>query len=164
MKYNKMHFAIDKTLKASIAKKTILRNYKNYYPKKSDVIVVIGGDGFMLETLKRYQKYNKPFYGINRGSFGFLMNKFRTKQLYQAINKAKQIGTYNISIKPYQDCCSHFVPIHPETKAKLNEILNISSQIELNKEYDILKIFNSGLNPSSEWLFHQDIYLKKKRS
>ncbi len=91
MKYNKMHFAIDKTLKASIAKKTILRNYKNYYPKKSDVIVVIGGDGFMLETLKRYQKYNKPFYGINRGSFGFLMNKFRTKQLYQAINKAKQI-------------------------------------------------------------------------
>ncbi len=36
--------------------------------------------------------------------------------------------------------------------------------LELNKEYDFLKIFNSGLNPSSEWRFHQDIYLKKKRS
>ena len=34
--------------------------------------------------------------------------------------------------------------------------------LELNKEYDFLKIFNSGLNPSSEWRFHQDIYLKKK--
>ena len=36
--------------------------------------------------------------------------------------------------------------------------------LELNKEYDFLKIFNSGLNPSSEWRFHQDIYLKKKES
>ena len=35
--------------------------------------------------------------------------------------------------------------------------------LELNKEYDFLKIFNSGLNPSSEWRFHQDIYLKKER-
>ena len=36
--------------------------------------------------------------------------------------------------------------------------------LELNKEYDFLKIFNSGLNPSSEWRFHQDIYLKKKEA
>ena len=36
--------------------------------------------------------------------------------------------------------------------------------LELNKEYDSLKIFNSGLNPSSEWRFHQDIYLKKKEA
>ena len=36
--------------------------------------------------------------------------------------------------------------------------------LELHKEYDFLKMFNSGLNPSSEWRFHQDIYLKKKES
>ena len=36
--------------------------------------------------------------------------------------------------------------------------------LELNKEYDFLIIFNSGLNPSSEWRFHQDIYLKKKEA
>ena len=35
--------------------------------------------------------------------------------------------------------------------------------LSVNKEYDFLKIFNSGLNPSSEWRFHQDIYKKKKR-
>ena len=45
----------------------------------------------MLETLKKYQKYNKPFYGMNKGTFGFLMNKFEVKKLNKRISKAKQI-------------------------------------------------------------------------
>ena len=51
----KIHFAIDNTLKANIAKKEILKKYKNFSPQKCNVIVVIGGDGFMLQTLKKYQ-------------------------------------------------------------------------------------------------------------
>ena len=72
--YN-FHFAIDKINKNKKLEKSFLKKYKNYPPKLSDVIVVFGGDGFMLQTLKKYQKYNKPFYGINRGTYGFLMNK-----------------------------------------------------------------------------------------
>ena len=68
---NKFHFAIDKTNKNKKLEKMVLSKYKNYLPQISNVIVVLGGDGFMLKTLKKYQKYNKPFYGINRGSFGF---------------------------------------------------------------------------------------------
>jgi len=45
-------------------------------------------------------------------------------------------------------------------KLKVNDVVFL----ELNKEYDFLKMFNSGLNPSSEWRFHQDIYLKKKEA
>ena len=52
------------------------------------------------------------------------------------INRAKIIGTYDISIKPYEDCCSHFVPIHPETKAKMFDINRIDSQLNLDSEYD----------------------------
>ena len=52
------------------------------------------------------------------------------------INRAKIIGTYDISIKPYEDCCSHFVPIHPETKAKMVDINRIDSQLNLDSEYD----------------------------
>ena len=81
MKIKKLHFISDKTLKASTYKKTILKRYKSYPPNIADVIVVIGGDGFMLQTLKKFQKYKKPFYGINRGSFGFLMNKIKKKVL-----------------------------------------------------------------------------------
>ena len=87
----KIHFAIDKTAKASNSQKSILRKYRNYPPNQSNVIVVIGGDGFMLKTLKKYRKYQKPFYGMNRGTFGFLMNKFKTKNIVQSISKAKPV-------------------------------------------------------------------------
>jgi len=91
MNFKKIHFAIDKTSRAEASKKILFKSYKNYTPNKSDVIIVIGGDGFMLSALKKYQKYNKPFYGMNRGSFGFLMNKFKTKNILRNILKAKAI-------------------------------------------------------------------------
>tara|TARA_Y100000590_G_scaffold434431_1_gene552611 strand:- start:5567 stop:6742 length:1176 start_codon:yes stop_codon:yes gene_type:complete len=54
----------------------------------------------------------------------------------EIINKAKKIGTYQTSVQPYEDCCSFFVPIHPETKAKIDEVLAIDSKIDLNIEYE----------------------------
>ena len=89
MNADKIHFAIDKTLKAKTAKKILLKKYKNYSPQKSNVIVVVGGDGFMLESLKKYYKFKKPFYGMNKGTFGFLMNKFKINNIEEAISKAK---------------------------------------------------------------------------
>ena len=80
----KIHFAIDKTTKANASQKILLKRYRNYSPQQSDIIAVIGGDGFMLETLKKYRKYNKPFYGMNRGTSGFLMNKFKTKNIIKS--------------------------------------------------------------------------------
>ena len=99
MSIKKIHFAIDKTSKAQNSRKILFKNYKNYTPNKSDVIIVIGGDGFMLSALKKYQKYNKPFYGMNRGSFGFLMNKFKTKNLLKAIFKAKPVVISPLEMK-----------------------------------------------------------------
>ena len=87
----KIHFTVDNTVKAQAFKKIILRKYENYSPQQSNVIVVIGGDGFMLQTLKKYQKYKKPFYGMNRGTFGFLMNRFKTKNVTKSISVAKQV-------------------------------------------------------------------------
>ena len=87
----KIHFVIDKNIKDFLINKVLLKKYKNYSPKKSNIIVVVGGDGFMLESLKKYRKFNKPFYGINKGTFGFLMNKFELNNLDKKINKAKQI-------------------------------------------------------------------------
>ena len=88
----KIHFAIDKNIIVKNFKKKIFKKYKNYLPHQSSVIVVIGGDGFMLESLKKYQKYKKPFYGMNKGTFGFLMNKFKIKNIWKSILNAKQIS------------------------------------------------------------------------
>ena len=60
----KFHFVFDKTYKANQQKKKLLRKFKSYAPHKADTIVVLGGDGFMLQTLKKLGKFNKPFYGI----------------------------------------------------------------------------------------------------
>ena len=52
------------------------------------------------------------------------------------INRATKIGTYDISIEPYEDCCSFFVPPHPETKAKIDQVNQIASKLNLDKVYD----------------------------
>ena len=91
MNLNRIHFAIDKTIKSNSFKKKLLKKYKNYPPNISSVIVVIGGDGFMLQTLKKFQKYRRPFYGMNKGTYGFLMNKFKIKNIHKNILKAKPV-------------------------------------------------------------------------
>ena len=91
MKKTKIHFEIDKTIKPNSIKEFILKRYKNYPIKQSNYVVVIGGDGFMLMILKKFQKYKKKFYGMNKGTFGFLMNKFDLKKIDKKISKAKQI-------------------------------------------------------------------------
>ena len=95
----KIHFEIDKTNKAKSFKKSIFQKYANYPVRDSDVIVVIGGDGFMLQILKKYQKYKKPFYGMNRGTFGFLMNKFKLRDIYKKISRAKPVSISALEMK-----------------------------------------------------------------
>ena len=97
----KIHFEIDKTNKAKLFKKNISQKYVNYPAIDSDVIVVIGGDGFMLQILKKYQKYKKPFYGINRGTFGFLMNKFKTYNIDKNISNAKSVLILPLQMKAF---------------------------------------------------------------
>ena len=95
----KCHFVIDKTHKNKKFKNIFLTKYKNYLARLSNVIVVLGGDGFMLQTLKKFQKFNKPFYGINSGTFGFLMNKFKTYDVIKNISRAKFVSISPLSMK-----------------------------------------------------------------
>ncbi len=87
--YNKVHIIADANSTAQSAKRLIAKKYKNFPINDSDVLVVLGGDGFMLASLKKYQKYQLPFYGMNKGNRGFLLNKFDEKDLINKINKSK---------------------------------------------------------------------------
>jgi NAD+ kinase len=95
----KYHFTFDRIKKNKKIKKILLNKYKNYSPHLSNVIIVLGGDGFMLDTLKKFQKYNKPFYGINTGAFGFLMNKYNNQNLEKIISKTKLISISPLQMK-----------------------------------------------------------------
>ena len=96
---NKLHFVFDTTKKSKKLKKIISKKSKNFSIKKSNVIIVAGGDGFMLRTMKKYYKLNKPFYGINCGLIGFLMNKYISSKILEKVNKSKMITINPLEIK-----------------------------------------------------------------
>ena len=73
-----------------------------------------------------------------------LENNSSKSLLKEIINLATDIGTYNISILPYEDCCGFFVPKHPETKAKLNLIKDCERNIEIDFESIASNIINKG--------------------
>ena len=87
--YKKIHIIADANSTAQSARRLIAKKYKNFPINDSDVLLVLGGDGFMLASLKKYQKYQLPFYGMNKGNRGFLLNKFDEKDLINKINKSK---------------------------------------------------------------------------
>ncbi len=82
----------DKNLRSLRIKKTLLNILKKIKLKKSNRIIVIGGDGFMLQTLKRNKKSKRLFYGVNSGNYGFLMNKFSPKNFIKNFTKSKIVS------------------------------------------------------------------------
>jgi NAD+ kinase len=88
----KPHIVFDKNNFSIRIKNFLYKNLKNHFVSNSNLIIVIGGDGFMLEALKKYNKYKKPFYGINSGNYGFLMNKFSTKHTIKNLSKGRLVS------------------------------------------------------------------------
>ena len=88
---NKIKIISDKNKKSQKIKSTLVKKIKNLNFVKSNITIVIGGDGFMLQTLKKNKSLKKFFYGINSGNYGFLMNKFSSKNMIKNLSKAKMI-------------------------------------------------------------------------
>ena len=95
----KPYIIFDKNTLSIKIKNFLYRKIRNYSLLKSNLIVVIGGDGFMLEALKNLNKYKKPFYGINSGNYGFLMNKFSQNNFINNLKKAKLISISPLEMK-----------------------------------------------------------------
>ena len=81
----------DTNKKSLRIKSFLLKNTKENKSIKSNLVIVIGGDGFMLKTIKKNKNSSKLFYGINSGNYGFLMNKFSPKFTIKNLTKAKMI-------------------------------------------------------------------------
>ena len=90
MKFKKPHFIVDYTKISKESSNRIQSTYKFISLSEADAIVVLGGDGFMLDILKRYQDLDLPFYGINKGTVGFLMNQNQNENLLNKLNQAEE--------------------------------------------------------------------------
>ena len=81
-------FAASDRPEAQIARERLVEQYGSMPPADADVIVALGGDGFMLETLHANLERGTPVYGMNRGSVGFLMNEYEEDGLLNRITEA----------------------------------------------------------------------------
>lgn len=94
MPYEKIAFVADQSENAQAAQKELALRYNAVPLEQADVIVTLGGDGFMLRTLHRYMQLGKPFYGMNRGTVGFLLNNFDSDDLPARLASA-EVATLN---------------------------------------------------------------------
>ncbi len=94
---NKIAFVASNSSDAQEALSDLSKRYPNVPPENADIIVALGGDGFMLSILHDYKEQLKPIYGMNRGSIGFLMNEYTPDDLPDRLNRAEPV-----SIRPLQ--------------------------------------------------------------
>ena len=80
----KLHFVASDAPEAQAVLSRLHARYGDAGPDAADVIVALGGDGFMLQTLHAFLNRGVPIYGMNLGSVGFLMNAFREHDLPEA--------------------------------------------------------------------------------
>ena len=74
---------------ANAARESLIASYGDCPPEAAEVIVALGGDGLMLQTLHRFMDHPKPIYGMNRGSVGFLMNDYSEIGLRERLRAAR---------------------------------------------------------------------------
>ncbi|WP_068085411.1 NAD kinase [Polycladidibacter stylochi] len=87
--YTKLAILSSGTGEADSAQQELSALYGNYPSEQAEVIIALGGDGMMLKCLHDHLNSNKPIYGMNRGSIGFLMNEYRPDGLLERLNNAE---------------------------------------------------------------------------
>ncbi len=89
-KFQQIAFLSSGSPEADLGLARLSETYGNCDPDAADVVVALGGDGFMLQTLHNFLSRKKPIYGMNRGSVGFLMNEYAEDNLRERLRDAEK--------------------------------------------------------------------------
>jgi NAD+ kinase len=101
--YKHIHFVASPIPEAKEALDRLAASYGNVPPQNADVIVALGGDGLMLQTLHRFMTLGKPIYGMHRGTVGFLMNEFYSDDLPGRLAKARVTVIHPLLMRAHDD-------------------------------------------------------------
>ena len=101
-KLSKIAFVASPTEEAQSAAALLKARYGQVAEAEAEVIVALGGDGLMLETLHRHIKARIPIYGMNRGSVGFLMNDYQEDDLLDRLSRAEVNTIYPLRARTRQ--------------------------------------------------------------
>ncbi|KEG20112.1 NAD kinase [Bartonella bacilliformis] len=104
---SRFHFISSETEEAIKATNKLISIYGHSSLEETDIIVAIGGDGTMLQTVRNVMNIQKPIYGMNRGSIGFLMNEFHEKKLPDRIAAAHKKNIHPLRMIAKSECKEH---------------------------------------------------------
>ena len=138
----RIHLVFDKTKSSLRIKSILLKKIKIVSIKKSNIIIVLGGDGFMLQTLKKFYKLKKPFYGINSGNYGFLMNKFSNVNFLKNLNYIK-IHPLQMTVKNKNNQIKKSIAINEISILRQSKQAS-SISITVNKKNMIKNLISDG--------------------
>ncbi len=140
MSYSRVAFVADDSPQAEDALKSLTKAYGQNDVKKADVVVALGGDGFMLEALHTHMDKNVPIFGMHRGTIGFLMNKYDEQDLFERLNQAEEMVFHPLRMTALtSDGISH-------DALAINEV----SMLRQTRQAAKIKIFIDGRERMSE--------------
>jgi len=140
MSFKRIAFVAAKTDSARRALVRLRKRYGSVSPNRADVIVALGGDGVMLETLHRHFERNIPIYGMNRGTVGFLMNAYREAGLCERLAAAQHVKLHplhmralTVSGKQAEAYCINEVALLRETRQAAKLRIKIDSKVRMKE-------------------------------
>src|ERR1043165_10000057 len=87
-------FVASPIAEAQDARPSRAKRYGDTPPEAAEMIVALGGDGLMLQTLHAFMTSGKPIYGMHRGTVGFLMNEFSGERLKEGLGSPREAGVH----------------------------------------------------------------------
>jgi NAD+ kinase len=116
--YERIAFVASPIAEAQEAFRQLTTEYGNASPEAADVIVALGGDGLMLQTLHKFMRAGKPIYGMHRGTVGFLMNEFGSDKLRERLSAARMTVIHPLLMQA-RDAADNAIEFHAFNEVSL---------------------------------------------
>ncbi len=142
----KINIISDKNIKSKKIKFLLIKKLKKVKYLRPNLRIIIGGDGFMLKTLKKNKNLKNIFYGINSGNYGFLMNKFSKKKIIKNLNKSKvtTISPLEMKVINNKNSVKNYLAINEVSILRQSrQAANLS--IKLNSKFIMKKLVSDGV-------------------
>jgi NAD+ kinase len=157
----KINIIADLNSRSQKIKKVIEKKLISIEINKSNLNIVIGGDGFMLKTLKKNKNYSNIFYGINSGNYGFLMNKFSINSLIINLKKSKltKISPLEMSVTTSNKVKKYLAINEVSILRQNRQAANLS--VKNNSKYIIKKLVSDGVlvsTPAGSTAYNLSVY------
>jgi NAD+ kinase len=144
----KISFVASRSKKSQLTYKKLKAKYEKYIvdPNDADVIIALGGDGFMLHTLHQYIDDEKPVYGMRRGTVGFLMNRYEADNLLERLQASHVTTLHPLKMLATTTAGEHFEALAINEVSLLRETRQSSRiSISLNGKTKIAQLVGDGI-------------------